>query len=135
MHPTTHPRLYWLLIATSINYAAQIPYYLHLYYFPHHLLPSSSAIVLLGMTFVWFAAGYIGTVRRWRFGYPVLVSFLAVEALFYLHSTLSGALVFQLSHHDLLLRTIYLVGYISGAVAAYYLYILLRHRADFNAHK
>lgn len=117
--------LFWVNI---LNYLAQIPYYLHNYYFPYHTPPSSSAVVLLGVTFVWFLAGYIGTKRRNRYGYFLLLSFLLVESLFYFHTIIFGAFIFQLQNPSVLIKSVFLIGYLSGITAAYYVYVLIRHR-------
>lgn len=114
--------LFWV---TILNYLAQIPYYLHNYYFPYHVLPSVSAIVLLGITLVWFLSGYIGLKRKWKYGYLLLVTFLTAEALFYLHSFVFGAFFFQIQNPSLIIKAVFLYGYVSGAVAAYYAYRLV----------
>ena len=115
--------LFWITIA---NYIAQIPYYLYNYYFPYHVLPTLSAIVLLGTTLVWFLVGYFGMVGNWKYGYALLISFLSVEALFYLHSFVFGAFFFQMQNPHLAIKIVFIVGYISGAIAGYYVYRLIR---------
>ena len=57
--------LWWVTIA---NYLAQIPYYLYNYYFPYHVAPTLSAMVLLGLTLVWFLTGYYGVQRQKTYG-------------------------------------------------------------------
>ena len=39
------------------NYVAQIPYYLRLYYFPHHAPPALWGTLALGVTLAWFWSG------------------------------------------------------------------------------
>lgn len=119
--------LFWITIA---NYIAQIPYYLYNYYFPYHILPTVSAAVLLGATLVWFLAGYFGTTNNWKYGSILLISFLSIETLFYLFSLVSGAFFFQMQNPHPIIRIVFVVGYISGAVAAYYVYRLVRLRAQ-----
>jgi hypothetical protein len=120
--------LWPLLWVTLVNYAAQIPYYLHNYYFPYHVMPSISGIVLLAITLVWFLSGYAGFKKGKRFGFYVLVSFLIVEALFYLHSIAFGAFFFQLQNPSSLIRAIFIYGYVSGAVAGCYATLLMLRR-------
>ena len=115
--------LFWVTVA---NYVAQIPYYLYNYYFPYHVWPTVSSIVLLGMTLLWFLAGYIGVQRQRRYGNFLLVSFLLFEVLFYLHSVISGAFFFQMQNPSLVIKVVFLMGYVSGAVAGYYAYLLIR---------
>jgi hypothetical protein len=126
------PGLSIILWATCLNYLAQVPYYFHNSYFPYHIFPSISGILLLGMTLAWFLVGYIGFQKKSRFGYPVLVSFLTVEALFYFLSVLSGAFIFQLENPSVLLKIIFLIGYISGGVAGYFAYTLIRYRKNYR---
>lgn len=119
-----------LLWVTVVNYLAQIPYYLHNYYFPYHVPPSLSAVVLLGITLIWFVAGYIGTKRKKHYGYYLLLSFLLAEALFYFHTIVFGAFIFQLQNPSLLIKAVFFMGYVSGITAAYYAYALVRHLAE-----
>jgi len=117
--------LFWV---TILNYIAQIPYYLHNYYFPYHALPSLIGIVLLGVTLAWFLFGYIGTQKRKRLGYYLLLSFLVFEALFYFHTMLFGAFIFQLQNPSLIVKAVFIMGYVSGIVAAYNAYLLIRYK-------
>lgn len=114
--------LFWVTIA---NYIAQVPYYLHNYYFPYHILPTPSSIVLLGLTLLWFLAGYIGIVKDRKYGYPALLSFLLVETLFYFHSLVFGAFFFQMQNPNPIIKIVFIVGYISGVTAMYYFYMLV----------
>jgi hypothetical protein len=117
-----------LIVATLANYAAQVPYYIHNDYSPAHPLPGLRAVLLLGATLAWFAIGLAGFTRNRRWGFGVLISFLITEAFFYAISIASGAFIFQLENPSILLRAVYAIGYASGAVAAYYAYILIRER-------
>lgn len=115
-----------LVAITLANYAAQVPYYLHNDYDPHHALPGIRAVVLLGGTLVFFAVGLVGYQRRLRWGAPVLIAFLVIEALFYAGTFATGAFIFQLANHSYLLKAVFLIGYASGAAAGYYAFRLLR---------
>lgn len=120
-----------LLAAVSLNYIAQIPYYLHQYYIGRHLMPSWPGTALLLMTLVWFLAGYTMYVKGQRYGKGVLISFLVAQVLFYGHAIVfglvnGGGVVAQLTTHSPFLFVIFLIGYINFAVAAWYLIRLLR---------
>ena len=121
-------RLAPLVVITLANYAAQVPYYLHNDYSAQHPLPGVRAVALMGGTLVWFAFGLAGFMRRRRWGFAVLVSFLAAEAAFYAGTFATGAFIFQLENHSYLLKAVFVTGYASGAAAAYYVYRLFRDR-------
>lgn len=117
-----------LLFITLLNFVAQIPYYLYNYYFPYHVLPSTSSLVLLGVTLVWFLVGYFRFQKKYTYGYGILLSFLIVEVLFYLHSFIFGAFFFQMQNPNLIIKAVFAMGYISGITAGYYTYALIRNR-------
>jgi hypothetical protein len=118
-----------LVVVTAMNYAAQVPYYVHNDYSPHHLLPGLRALALLGATLVWFVTGLAGFIRHRRWGLAVLISFLVTEAVFYAATFATGIFLFQMSNPSGLLKTVFVIGYISGATAAGYSWMLLRgHR-------
>lgn len=125
-HP--HVRVMPLVAVTAVNYAAQVPYYLHNDYSMQHPLPGVRAIVLLGATLLWFVVGLTGFIRRRRWGMAVLVSFLVTEAVFYAATIVTGIFLFQVSNPSDLLKVVFVVGYISGATAAGYSWLLLRSR-------
>jgi hypothetical protein len=58
----------------------------------------------------------------------VLLGFLCVEGLFYLRAFLSGAVVHQLHHPDIVVQMVFVIGYVSGATAAVAAYLLIRYR-------
>ena len=120
-----------LLLVTVINYIAQIPYYLHNYYFRYHLAPTTSSIVLLGGTLAWFLVGYVGTMRHTKYGYGTLLSFLVVEVLFYAHTLLSGTFLRQLHNPSMVINAVFVIGYISGITAGVYVWLLVRRKASF----
>ncbi len=49
-----------LAVVTGLDFAAQIPYYIHNDYTPAHPLPGVRALLPLGGVLVWFAAGLVG---------------------------------------------------------------------------
>lgn len=115
-----------LIVITLANYAAQIPYYLHNDYNPHHMLPGIRALVLITGTLALFVLGLAGYQRRLRWGTPVLIAFLMIEAVFYAGTFATGEFIFQLANHSYLLKAVFVIGYASGAAAGYYAYQLLR---------
>ena len=121
-----------LIAAVGLNYAAQIPYYLHQYYLPHRQAPSLLGTLLLGLTLLWFAIGYARYVAGKRFGNALLLGFLLAQVLFYGHAIVLGLFngagaVAQLTTPNRVLLVIFGVGYLNFLVAAYYVYWLLRH--------
>jgi hypothetical protein len=115
-----------LVAATLANYAAQIPYFLHNYYTPQHPLPNLRAVALLGGTLIWFLSGLGGFRAGKSWGSFALLSFLTVEALFYAKTLVTGAMVYQLQNPSDLIRAVFVAGYISGALAAIYVFLLAR---------
>lgn len=126
--PTLRP----LVAITLLNYVAQVPYYLHFDYSSKHPLPGLRALVLLGGTLAWFSCGLVGFRRRMTWGYWMLLSFLVVEAVFYLGTLATGLFVSQLRDHTWPIDVVFVIGYISGLTAAYYAYCLLRVRRSWN---
>src|SRR5215469_13281509 len=115
-----------LVVITLTNYAAQVPYYLHNDYSSQHVLPGVRAIALMAGTLAFFGLGLTGYRRRLSWGPAVLLSFLAIEALFYAGTFATGEFIFQLENPSYLLKAVFVIGYASGAVAAYYAYRLCR---------
>lgn len=116
----------------------RFPYYLHLYYFPHGLPPSTRGVALLGLTLAWFAAGWVGLARGHMAGYWLLFTFLLTEVSFYAHGILNrvvnGYPAFQEMHtHDALLLAVFAIGYVNMLFGLYFLAYLLRHRHALTA--
>jgi hypothetical protein len=120
--------LLWFVIA---DFLAQIPYYLHNYYFRSHAAPSVSAIVLLGATLAWFLVGYIALRARKRYGFWLLLGFLVIEGLFYLVTLVSGIAAIQMQNPSLIIKAVYVIGYASGIVALVYVVALVRFRTSY----
>jgi hypothetical protein len=123
----------WVLIAVVLaNYLAQIPYTLHLY----GLTPNARGVLLLGATFVWFAAGAMLLLRGRRVGYWLVLSFLATELAFYFRNEImlipaGYGLPYHLLHaRDALLWVVFLIGDLNFAAAAYFLWYLLVPRSS-----
>jgi hypothetical protein len=105
-----------------------VPYYLHNDYSAQHLLPGLRAVALLGATLAWFAVGLAGFLRHRRWGRTVLVSFLVTEAVFYGITIASGIFLYQLANPSYLIKAVFVIGYVSGGVAACYSVLLVRQR-------
>lgn len=116
-----------LVAITLIDYAAQVPYYIHNDYSSYHPLPGLRAAVLLAITLVWFLVGLRRYQSNRRWGYPLLLSFLVVEAAFYVITILSGTFIVQLRNPSALIDCVFVVGYASGLAAAYYSYRIWKH--------
>lgn len=126
-------RLLWLMGAVvGANYLAQIPYYLHLYYFPHGALPSARGVALLGYTLIWFVVGIAGLALRRAAGYWLLGAYLVTVVGFYLHG-----LITQVTHgyppalflhlNDPILTVVFAIGYFNMLFGALFIVILARH--------
>lgn len=120
-----------LVLAVGINYAAQIPYYIHQYYIGQHLMPSFPGTALLLVTFLWFLVGYSLFIGGKKYGRGLLLSFLAAQIVFYGHAIVFGlingsGIVAQLKTPSPFLFVIFLIGYINFVAAGYYLVQLLK---------
>lgn len=120
-----------LVVVTLTNYVALVPYYIHNEYLrsdggAHHGLPGPRAVLLVALTLSWFVAGVRGAARRRRWGRPVLLSFLIAEASLYVKTFATGAFVHQMQNPSDLVRVVFVIGYVSGAVALVYLALLGR---------
>ena len=124
-----------LLAAVTLNYVAQIPYYIHQYYIVRHVPPSLPGTFLLLLTLLWFLAGYIMFIGDGKYGKGLLLSFLATQVLFYGHAIILGLItgggaLAQLKTHSLFLFVIFLIGYINFGTAAYYLAWLSKYKSN-----
>ena len=122
-----------LLVVVGANYLAQIPYYLHLYYFPHGTLPSAQGVALLGVTCAWFLVGYVGLALRRAAGYWLLLAFLLTEVSFYARGVIirvtNGYPAFQnMQTHDPVLLVVYGIGYLNMVMDACFVAALLWYR-------
>ena len=126
--------LFGLLLA---NFAAQVPYFLHLYYSPQHPLPDLKSSLLLGSVLVLFLVSFSLLLARRAAGYYLLIFYLALEFCFYLWNIIGGALhgfglFFHLADHDPVLWAVNAVGYLSFFAAGYFLFLLLTQRREFQ---
>jgi hypothetical protein len=121
--------VFWVVVA---DYLAQVPYYLVNYYLPHRTPPSCSAIVLLSVTLAWFFFGYFAFRAHGPYGFWVLLSFLTVEGLFYLNTMIFGGLGVLLGTLNLVLRVVFLVGYVTGLLSLTYAVLLVVFRTRYR---
>jgi hypothetical protein len=127
-----------VLIVVGMNYLAQIPYYLDVYYLPHGAAPNLRGSLLLGATLVWFVVGWALLARGMRAGYWVLLSFLAVETGFYVHNVLVRVVngyppFMDLPARDGVLDAVFGIGYVNMLCGLYFVYYLLRHYRALSA--
>ena len=139
-YPLNRVVMYAILTVVGANYLAQIPYYLHLYYFPHHALPAPFGTSMLVATFVWFLLGWLLLARRGsQAGFWLLLTFLLTEFVFYAANMVNQvahgfAPFFHLQNRDPLLFTVFAVGYlnlIGGLVFA--IFLIWRYRTMTSA--
>ena len=125
--------LFLLILA---NFLAQIPYSLHLYYNPNNLLAQVKGGFLLLIVFAVFLLASFLLFKRTVIGYWLMVMFLVVEFLFYVWNTLGGVIhgygfFYHLANPDLILRGVFVIGYVNLFVSGYFLCLLLFKRTAF----
>ncbi|HEU5229725.1 MAG TPA: hypothetical protein VFU49_18040 [Ktedonobacteraceae bacterium] len=125
--------LFLLILA---NFIAQIPYYFHLYYNPNNLLAQARGVLIMSFVFLFFLIASLLLFKQKVLGYGLMITFLAVEFLFYLWNTLGGVLhgfgwFYHLANPDLLLRAVFAIGYINLFASGYFLVLLLLKRTHF----
>lgn len=126
-----------MLLIVLVNYVAQVPYYFHQYYVPHGFLPSLYGSVLLGISLIYFVVVYQKLIRGFKAGYYMMLTFLAVEFLFYLQTQvsqlfISHQLFLHVYHPDgLLLFLVFGIGYINFIGAIYFIVYLSLNKDKF----
>lgn len=103
------------------------------------LLAEARPFLIMGFVFVVFLAASILLFKRTVAGYSLMLIFLAVEFLFYLWNTIGEVLhgyglFFHLQNPDLLLKTVFAVGYVNLFASGYFLCLLLLKRTNFFDH-
>lgn len=136
MSRPNHQIFLWSMLAVvGQNYLAQIPYYLHVYYFPRGAAPAWGGSLLLGATLVWFLTGYILLTRGSRVGYWLVFSYLLVVVIFYLRNMITQvthgfAPFFHLQTRDPILFVVFGIGYLNLICGICFLvYLALRYRS------
>src|SRR5258708_38450954 len=137
MNRTTRIQVWVLFAVLLANFAAQVPYFLHLYYSPQHPLPDLKSSLLLGSVLMLFLVSFGLLVGRRGAGYYLLIFYLALEFFFYLLNIVGGALhgfglFFHLSDRDPMLWAVNAVGYLSFFAAGYFLLLLIARRRQFQ---
>jgi hypothetical protein len=123
------PWIYWPFVAaTAANYLWQIPYYLH--FSANRGSAPAPLVVLLLLTFAWFAAAAVWVYRRRPRGFGWMVAFLIAEIGFYLIHNASGSFARDLKISDPILFTASVLGYFCTVTGIAFLVYLLRHRAQ-----
>ncbi len=107
-----------MFVVVVLNYGAQIPYYLRLYYFPHHAPPALWGSLALATTLAWFLVGWALLWRGRVAGYWLTLSFLIVETGFYLYNEISQVAhgfppFFHLTNPDPVLWMVFAIGYLN----------------------
>jgi hypothetical protein len=129
-----------LLVIIGANYAAQVPYYLHQYYAPRHLLPSLIGALLLLATLVWFLSAYRLLAKGSRTGWWLMSTYLLIVFLFYIQTqvmqlaTAHQILLYVYRPKGILLFIVFGIGYINCLAAAYYATYMLIKRKDLMAY-
>ncbi len=124
----------WACLAIILaNFIAQVPYFLHLYARTQAFLIDLRSFLIMGAVFAFFLAGVLLFLQRRVSGFWLLNSFLLIEFLFYLfstvHSVLNGfPLFFQVANPDLILRAVYSIGYLNLFASGYCLFVLIQKR-------
>ncbi len=139
MKPKGYGEVFSIVLFFTVisNFIAQIPYYFHQYYQTHHLAPSLVGLSLMSLVLVWFISAYLLLRKQKKSGYYLMLTFLAIEFLFYLQTQISQLLI---SHRillrvyrpdSLLLFIVFAIGYANFIAAAYFIGYLLRNRKQF----
>lgn len=128
----------WLWVPAAVilaNYAAQVPYGLHLYgsaAMEHGALP-------LLVTLAWFAGGLWLLILGRAAGYWLILSFLLTDFGFYMYNLIGGwvhgyGLFFHAwQFKDMILWTVFMIGYANLFAAGYLLVALIRHHRAYLA--
>lgn len=118
-------------VAVIANYAAQVPYALHLY----GTAFSGGGALLLGATLLWFIVAQRLFLNGRRAGYWLLLAFSITQAVFYIDGEVVLALAgyglpYHLSHtQDLIVWLTFLIGDLNFiAAVAMTVYLLTRRR-------
>ena len=109
-------RIVFLVVVA--NYVAQVPYYLRLYYFPHHAPPAFWGTLALAATLAWFLVGFALLWRVRATGYWLTLSFLVTETGFYVYNEISQIAhgfppFFHLGNPDPVLWAVFAIGYLN----------------------
>lgn len=127
-----------VFVVVVANYVAQVPYYLRLYYFPHHAPPALWGSLALAATLAWFLVGFALLWRGRAEGYWLTLSFLVVETGFYLYNEISQIAhgfppFFHLASPDPVLWTVFAIGYLNMVAGVAFIAALIVWRRRLTA--
>ena len=127
-----------MFVVVVANYVAQVPYYLRLYYFPHHAPPALWGSLALAATLAWFLVGWALLWRGRATGYWLTFSFLVVESGFYLSNEINQVAhgfppFFHLANPDPVLWTVFAIGYLNMVAGIVFVVTLLVWRREPSA--
>lgn len=128
--PARAPIIWIYFVIVIANYAAQVPYTLHLY----GTAFSRPSALLLGTTLLWFIVGLRLFLKGRRLGYWLLLAYAITQALFYIDGEVILAfagygLPYHLSHTaDLIVWLTFVVGDLNFIAAIAVVVYLLRRR-------
>jgi hypothetical protein len=133
----TRARIVWAYaVAVIANYAAQVPYALHLY----GTAFSRTGAFLLGATLLWFVVAMRLFLEGRRLGYWLLLAYAIIQTLFYLDGEIVLAFTgYGLPYHlaqtgDPIVWLTFLIGDLNFVAAiAMTVYLLTRRRALLGA--
>ncbi len=118
--------LFWISLT---NFIAQIPYFFHFYY---HTFSDLKKILSLpmGLVLALFIIAYTLLVKHYKVGYWLMLLFLTMEFSFYLLNTIFSVshgfgLFYHLFNPNLILRTVFAIGYVNLFASGYFLFFLL----------
>jgi hypothetical protein len=119
-----------MFVVVLANYIAQVPYYLRLYYLPHHAPPALWGSLTLAVTLAWFLVGWALLWRGRLAGYWLALSFLVVETGFYLYNEINQVAhgfppFYHLANPDTVLWTVFAIGYLNMVAGTVFVVTLL----------
>jgi hypothetical protein len=127
-----------VFVVVVANYVAQVPYYLRLYYFPHHAPPAFWGTLALAATLAWFLTGFALLWRGRIAGYWLTLAFLVTETGFYLYNEISQVAhgfppFFHLENRDPVLWAVFAIGYLNMVAGVVFIVALLAARRALTA--
>jgi hypothetical protein len=126
-----------LFAVILMNFAAQIPYFFHNHYQSQPLSISARSFLIMGSVFGFFLTASFLLFTRQKAGYALMLAFLSAEFLFYLWGVIGSmihgyGIFFQMGNPDVLLRSVFAIGYLNFAASGYFIFLLMRYRHYFQ---
>lgn len=93
--------------------------------------------MITGSVFGFFLIAAFLLFKRQKAGYALMLAFLSVEFPFYLWGMIGSMIswlsnFFQMSNPDVLLRSVFFIGYLNFVASGYFLILLLRYKHYFQ---